>query len=228
MNIKISKEEADFLFNLDNEKHIFGSKLYGVNKEGSDTDILVVYKSFHASSDLFYPNYHQFQFDDKDNNTQYVFTSYEQFFKNMFSGDSTINVDIVMFHDIGFVRENSFNSDKLNMCRTYNIIKSFLGMAKRDLKLIKGGKNKLFHINRGLYCAEQLLANKLPKISEIGKLDETDISVLSKKQISLREECNLMFDNGSLSMFPLNPVIIPINSLEKKLVHSNNIKNFTY
>ena len=151
MNIKINKEEADYIFSLNNKQYIFGSKLYGTSNDDSDTDILVIYESFHKERDVFYPNYHQFQYDDLENNKQYVFTSKEMFYKNLLSGDSTINSDIVLFND-NFIDIK----DKLNICRTYKVIKAYIGFANRDIKNINKGKNKHFHIERSLYSAEKL------------------------------------------------------------------------
>ena len=74
-----------------------------------------------------FPNVHQFQYKDIENNIDYIWISNEQFFKNQASGESTINSDIILFAD--FLEESS----KLNMCRTYNVMKAYLGFAIRDL-----------------------------------------------------------------------------------------------
>lgn len=58
MNIKIIEEEYEFLINKPNERFLIGSKLYGTDNEKSDTDMLIVYESFHEESDLYYPNFH--------------------------------------------------------------------------------------------------------------------------------------------------------------------------
>ena len=226
MNIKITKEEFDYI--KDNGDFIFdvviGSRMYGTAKEDSDTDKLTVCKSLFYS-DLYYPNFHQLQYDDVENNTQHIICSERQFYHNLFSGDATINADVVLYHF------NWSDERKLNILRTFNIIKAFIGFAKRDLKQISKGKNKLFHIERGLYCAHQLLHNELPDIKTIKGFADgkgSDIAQLKNAEELLRKECNDQFDRGELTMFPKEPVIGPLNSLEAKVIEANNIKEFKY
>jgi predicted nucleotidyltransferase len=225
MNIKITKEQAKFIMNHKEEQFIVGSHMYGTNTDKSDVDFLIIYNSFHENLDLFYPNYHQFQWDNIDNNSQYIFTSSKQFWKNLFSGDATINADVIMF-----VNKYYTNKEKLNILRTYNIIKAFIGFAKRDMKNLQKdqGKNKLFHIERGLYCAEKLMNNELPQLSDIQNMNNKNIEQLKQKEAELRIKSNQMLDSGELTLFPKNPVIEPVNDLEKLLIESNNIKEFKY
>jgi hypothetical protein len=130
MNIKITEEEFGWLKDkIDNTAKIYhiGSRLYETNRDDSDHDILVVYKSLFPS-DKIYKNYHQLQYDDIENNAQWILTTEESFWGNLLSGDSSINADVVMFYG-----DYDYHS-KLNICRTSNIIKSFIGFAKRDIK----------------------------------------------------------------------------------------------
>lgn len=230
MNIKITKEDFDFI--KDNTEIVFdvvmGSKMYGTANENSDTDKLVVYRDNKGlfASDLYYPNYHQLQYDDVENNTQYILCTEKQFYMNLFSGDATINADIIIYYF-----RNKTNEEKLNMLRTFNIIKAFIGFAKRDLKQINKGKNKLFHIQRGLYCANQLLNNQLPDVEVIQSIaynKDIDIDQLKVIEENLRKECNYQFDSGELTMFPKEPIITPFNLLERKIIQANNIKEFKY
>ena len=225
MNIKITKEDTYFISDSVRHSYIIGSQLYGIAKKDSDLDYLIIYKSFHEKADLIYPNYHQFQWDDSEYNIQYIFTSERAFWKNLLSGDSSINADVILFYD------DYNNSEKLNICRTYNIIKSFIGFARRDIKNYKAGKgkNKLFHIERGLYCAEALLNNELPDINEFKLFRNDNIDTLEKAEKILRETCNKLFEQNDLTMYPKNPILYPINNkLEQLLVDSNNIKEFKY
>lgn len=228
MNIKISKEQADKLFNVKQVEYVIGSHLYGTNTKKSDTDILVIYDLEYKSS-LFLPNFHQFQWDDKENNKQYIFTTRPQFYKNLLSGDSTINFDVFLTY---FENEN-----KLEILRTYKIIKSFIGFAKRDIKQYSLGKdkNKLFHINRGLYCAEELLNNRLPNINKFKELNDFNLenkeillSILKLKESHLRDLCNSLFDSGELTMYPVNVFTDFTNEFEQLLINANNIKEFKY
>lgn len=114
------------------------------------------------------------------------------------------------------------------MLRTFKIIKAFIGFAKRDLKQIKSGKNKLFHIQRGLYCAEGLLNNRLPVLSAFKGFSNQDIKILENEEIELRALCNELFDKNELTLFPKTPIITTKNSLGEKLIQANNIKEFKY
>lgn len=232
MNIKITKEEFEFIKNSTEivSQNVIGSRLYETAKESSDTDILIVYKEI-FESDLYYPNYHQLQYDDIDNNIQYIICSERQFYKNLFSGDATINADIILYG------ADKTDEEKLNILRTFNIIKAFIGFAKRDIKMIDKGKNKLFHIQRGLYCAKMLLENKLPDkevIKTMGwsgieiELDDSIKNGLKKAEEVLRKKCNDLFDKGELTMFPKKPISEPINTLESKIIEANNFKEFKY
>lgn len=223
MNLKINKDQADFILNGYKQKqYLIGSHMYGTQKENSDKDYLVVYKSFHENADFYYPNFHQFQWDDVDNNTQYVFSSERQFWKNLFSGDSTINADVIFFADDTYSVE-----EKLNITRTFNIIKAFIGFAKRDMKLLNKGKNKLFHINRGLYCAECLLDNRLPVLDGFN-FTESSLENLSKREAELRAITNNLLEKNELTLFPKQAMMQSENELENMLVASNNIKAFYY
>lgn len=227
MNIKITKDEFEFIKNnttIFNE-WVVGSKLYGTYSEDSDTDVLMVYESF-FKSDLYYPNYHQLQYDDIENNTQYIISTMNQFYKNLFSGDSTINADVILYYF-----KHLSDDEKLNTLRTFNIIKSFIGFAKRDLKNIDKGKNKLFHIERSLYFAHELLMNRLPDkdvIKSFSTSSGSDIVRLRNAESELRKICNNMFDKGELTMYPKEPIISTSNSLESKIIEANNIKEFKY
>lgn len=225
MNVKIDKDEYLLLDGLIIKTHVIGSRLYKTNTEDSDTDVLVIYNSY-GDSDIYYPNSHQLQYDDHEDNTQYIYTTKRQFYANLFSGDSTINADVIMFSS-----DDLSDSEKLNTVRTYNIIKSFIGLAKRDLRFIKKGKSKLFHVLRGLYCAEQLMDNVLPDLSEIekmGSVTEYDIQSLVKRVDDLRSRMNKLFESGELTMYPKKPIFEAKDSLEEKIIESNNTKEFRY
>lgn len=241
MNIKISKEEFDELNSIVGDKsthYMIGSKLYGTNGENSDTDILVMFDDDYPL-DICFPNKHQLQYDDVNNNIQYIITSNRQFYQNLFSGDSTINFDVVLYHFTWLT-----NNEKLNWLRTYNIIKSFIGLAKRDIKFVKKKKSELFHVERGLYCAEELINNRLPDINHIKFLGTEkiydDISKaldeLTEKEAKLRCACNHLFEIKELTMFPkdldmmLNGALgnRDVYSWQRKIVEANNILEFRY
>ncbi len=220
MNIKITKEEHEFLKRHQVTEIVIGSKLYGTEEEGSDTDFLCIYNKPSSWSDSNLPNFHQFQYDDVRNNCQYIWTTEEQFWKNQMSGDSTINSDVILFG------EKYSDLAKLELCRTYKVIKGYLGFAKRDLKEYKK-KNKLFHIARGLYCAEKLIYGKLPTLYDVQNRCRNiiNVPVLRSKENQLRLKCNSMFNEGLLGMYYIPKVSSP---LYQKLLDSNNTKEFRY
>jgi len=223
MNIKINEEEyIELGLHIENS-YVIGSRLYNTHTEDSDYDILFIIKPF-LKSDNYYPNWHQFQYDSTDGTRQNMFTTKERFYRNLFSGESTINADVIMFTDF----DNLSPSEKLNHCRTYNVIKAFLGFAKRDLNRYNTGKNKHFHAARSIYCAEKLMDNELPKIEDLSMYVTLNSSELMTKCVDLRTRCNNMMNNKELTMFPKELIFEPESSLERKIMEANNILEFKY
>ena len=167
MNIKITKEQHERLLKHNHEKHIFGSRLFGTEKETSDYDYMMVYhyQEVFYGMETYLPNIHSFQYDDVENNSQYIWVTEQQFYQNLFSGDGTIQSDIFLF------TEGISPYETAKVCRTFKVIKAYCGVAKRDLKL-HNSKNKLFHANRSLYIAEKLLNNETPTKKDIQKLSK--------------------------------------------------------
>lgn len=222
MNIMI--DEWEFNKIIENRKEVFrtvvGSRLYTTNKETSDTDILIITKTpeYEWLSGL--PNNHQFQY--KANNTDFLITSEAQFNRNLYSGDSTINVDVLLFTDYG----KRFSKGLIHYLTTYNIIKGFLGFAKRDLTEYKKG-NKLFHAARSIYCAERLLNLRLPRLEHIIDISKTkqDPKQLKLKCEELRKYLNELYDRGSILRYPK---ISNMYSFARKQLEANNLKEFKY
>jgi hypothetical protein len=223
MNIKINEEEyLELGLHIENS-YVIGSRLYNTHTEDSDYDILYIIKPF-LKSDNYYPNWHQFQYDSEDGTRQNMFTTKERFYRNLLSGESTINADIIMFTDF----DDLSPSEKLNHCRTYNVIKAFLGFAKRDLNRYNSGKNKHFHAARSIYCGEKLMNNELPNLEELSKYVILGSAELMTKCIDLRKVCNNMMNNKELTMFPKELIFEPKSSLERKVMEANNILEFKY
>lgn len=248
MNIKISKEEHTFLQEYVLAKILMGSKMYGVDTEKSDTDYLCIYSTpieWNGNKFNAFPNIHQFQYTDTESNTDYVYTSEDQFYVNLFSGDSTINADICLFSDKATV----LGEVKLYILRTYKIIKAYLGFAKRDLA--KGAKlDSMCHGARSLVIAKFLLNGDLPTLINIQDIyldlkymHDTNKSGLTKEvnrlkklETQYRAELNTMLDNNEIQMYPdfnnhsklLPTSAEPVDSLLFKLLNSNNTKEFKY
>lgn len=137
MNIKITKSEHNRLLKHQVHEYIIGSHLYKTNDNNSDKDLVCIYDDFLLKNAALhlnaFPNIHSFQYDDMDNNVQYIWMSSAQFWQNQRSGEVTINSDIVMFYP-------AFKN-ALALCQTYKVIRAYLGYAKRDLKQIKNKTN---------------------------------------------------------------------------------------
>lgn len=224
MNVKINKNNHNILCNETYEEYIFGSKLHGISNEDSDSDYIRVisndiYDSFNTKA-VYLPNIHSFQYDDIENNTQYIWMTESQFYRNLFSGDGNMIADVVIL-------SGKFE-DALFLCRTYKIIKGYIGVAKRDLKLHGTNDKKRFHAYRSLMMAEMLINNKLPKISDIVNL-KNDIlpstEYLFNLESKLRSDINILLNNGSIDLYPN---FIEENDLINIMNKSNNIREFKY
>jgi len=220
MNIIINKEEHLFLQTRILQSIKIGSHLYGTNNEHSDSDFLCIYKTSDVELHSGLPNFHQFQYKDIENNTDWNYCSELQFWKNLQSGDATINADIILFTDL--------HENKLEICRTYKTIKAYLGFAKRDLKDAKKDKRrKSIHAARGLYCAESLINNRVPDLNTIQSfyLQEHNTEELIAKENELRIKTNELYDNNHLKNYYIEKCN---NVLWQKLLDSNNTKEFRY
>jgi predicted nucleotidyltransferase len=225
MNIKITKEQHERL-----QKQCFlqipmGSYLYGTNNKDSDLDILCIYKPFDNWTLLeSLPNHHQFQYDDEETNTDFIYCTEGQFWKNQRSGDSTINSDVVMFSDEVINRYE----DKINYCRTQKVIKGYIGFANRDIKQYSktNSPKKYSHIVRGLITAECLIDGKLPKIKNIKEMNiNFSIKQLQNWQTEVREKCNTMYEKKELENYYIEETE---DELLNILLISNNTREFIY
>lgn len=124
----------------------------------------------------FLPNIHSFQFDDIG--VQYIWMTESQFYRGLFSGDGNNLADIVL---LSGEFENS-----LFLCRTYKIIKGFIGVARRDLKLHGNNDKKKFHALRSFYMAEKLMRKEMPLIEDIKRLYKEPLP--SKEELQNKEQ----------------------------------------
>lgn len=230
MNIIINEEEFNKLKSLSIKPITFGSKLYGLDNDKSDTDLLYVYNTPEDWVEII-QNYninHQFQYKDVENNIDHIFTSNEQFWKNLTNGDSTINTDIFLFSDY-FNNLYPNKEDVLNIVRTYRIMKAYLGFAKRDFKKISEGNHKLIHGARCLYMTETLINNQLPTIegikNYIKEIKLSDVSTLIEKEIYLRYKITEMLNKKEINHYYFPNFI---DNLLMKLLKSLNTIEFKY
>jgi predicted nucleotidyltransferase len=132
MNIHINEEDFKKLSNLVICSTTVGSHLYNLANKDSDVDILHVYVSPENNRHSIVQLHHQFQY--KKDNIDYLFVDLQTFVKNLLKGDSTINFESIFSHefknstDLSFLYENRF------LFYNYNLIRSYLGLARRDVK----------------------------------------------------------------------------------------------
>ena len=145
---------------------------------------------------------------------------YALFYKNLFSGDGNMCADVVLL--------SGCFPNPLFLCRSYKIIKGYIGVAKRDLKLHGNQEKKRFHAFRSLMMAEKLMNNELPTVKDIVNLKNMELpnkDTLNEKERVLREELNKMLDNGKITLYP---TFKEKDTLADIMVQSNQIREFKY
>lgn len=137
-----------------------GSGMYGLKTPESDTDILCIYLEGSLNLTSITQTHHQLQYNDNENNIDYIYTSLGQFVRNIISGDSTINYEVLQSPE--FRKQFSNLWFFVNKLDKINTIKSYLGMAKRDIKMLKYNfsNKKLYHFIRGVEFAGSILNNQ--------------------------------------------------------------------
>lgn len=212
MNIHFTDEK---LFNDLIQSSIFqieiGSGMYNLKTETSDTDILVIYLDGIINTNSIIRTHHQLQYikDNTDGtNTDYIFTSLTQFLNNILSGDSTINYEVLKSEEFKNHSKEFLMLSELKVFDNINVIKSYLGMAKRDLKVIKGefGTKKLYHISRGILFAEAVLNSR--NIFDVLKENYSKLKEIREKDVSFYTESYLI---------GLNILIIKMNKLRDQI-----------
>lgn len=156
MNIHINEEDYKKLLKTVIVKITVGSQLYGLSNETSDTDVMYICGNFEDNHHSLVKLHHQYQY--KENNIDHLFVDIQTYMNNLLKGDSTINFEAI-YSDSLRNSELSFLYDNRFWFYNYQLIKSYLGFAKRDLKLYKKDRNnykKLFHAQRGYMTAETL------------------------------------------------------------------------
>jgi hypothetical protein len=162
MNIHFTDETLFFqLMDSALAKIEVGSKMYKIENEKSDTDILVIYAESKENENSFVWSHHQLQY--KKDNVDYVFTTLTQFVQNLLKGDQTIlfeavNSCILENTDLKWLYKLSYNYD---LFVNYSMIRSYFGFAKRDLKQLRkydssnyysdAFRKKLSHIYRSIH-----------------------------------------------------------------------------
>jgi predicted nucleotidyltransferase len=224
------------LFSID-----MGSKMYGLTHELSDTDTLCIYATSDDELMSFYMTHHQIQY--KENNRDYIFTNIHSFIRNAINGDSTINFEVINSDKlIGTDLEFLYNLRK--SFYNYKIIRSYLGLAKRDIQRVdKDGKGefdknkKIAHAYRGLVTAKKIANNEEIKLtSDEISLIKNEIWTLKGYNERLEYSKKLLIDienfrnsiNNNKSMFANFMSVENQKELDvnlKKLINSEIFRN---
>ncbi len=169
-----------------------GSHMYGLNNENSDVDWLTIYIQPAANRNSFMWEHHQLQY--KKDKVDYNFSDLQTFIRNTLTGDSTINFEVLWSEDLKNTRLGWLAEYKHHFIN-YNVIKSYLGLAKRDLKYwnrdTNNGKKhtiethkKLSHFVRGVIFAKMLINGyfklDLDEHRTFSEFDYTDLEVLDR------------------------------------------------
>lgn len=224
MNIKITREQHLKLEKLEYKEFLFGSQLHGIATKDSDYDyVRVIDDSFNENFTTlaeYLPNIHSYQYDG--DNEQFVWMTERQFYHNLFSGDGNMIADIVLL-------SGKFENP-LFLCRTYKIIKAYIGVAKRDLKLHGDSEKKKFHALRSLRMAEKLMDGVLPTVENIQYWKEIYSPLPTKEKLVeteqfLRARLNSMLNHKTIDLYPNFKECVDLLQLT---ADSNNIQQFKY
>lgn len=170
MNIHIDKDKF-LLLNQAPKVGTFeiGSTLYGLNDEHSDKDYLTIYYPFIDQVNNPFLNHHQYQYKDIENNVDYNFIDIVGFIRNLVSGDSTINFELIHSEQmLGTDLESLYYIRK--EFYTYNIIKAYIGFAKRDVKALHTRKSE-HDKNRGILHIERSYISAINTLVQDFKLN---------------------------------------------------------
>jgi predicted nucleotidyltransferase len=162
MNIHFTdKELFERLKSATIAKVVVGSNMYGTNTETSDIDYLSIYATSENELLSFIKTHHQLQY--KEDGVDYNFVSLHNFLENCLSGDSTINFEVLCSPAlIGTELEFLYNHRKSFL--TYSVVRSYLGLARRDVKHFYSAKTesdrikRLKHAIRGYIYARDMIA----------------------------------------------------------------------
>jgi predicted nucleotidyltransferase len=212
-----------------------GSWMYGTNDEFSDSDILYIYVPSYEEMNSMASNHHQFQY--KEDGIDHIFVDIYNFIKNSLNGDSTINFEVIN-HPSLIGTDLEFLYNMRLAFSNHKIIRSYLGMARRDIKHISNGatdrdKNKkLNHVLRGYTFCELIIAKcfntNIPKGSSLyNKIESNKLLTDGRERhgigkglledvSALREKVNSKLDAGTLG-FPQYMGVVDMYLLDEHL-----------
>lgn len=181
-----------------------GSHMYGLDTRNSDLDILYIYLEDENTNHSFLWDHNQLQF--KQQGTDLNFVSLQSFIRNALTGDSTINFETIFSDELKDTKLHWLWEHR-DRFMNYNIIRAYLGFARRDLKnwnkdSKKGNKSnpstnkKLSHFVRGIIFA----SNIVDKSFDLDLTNSVSMESIAKNDYELLTDIK----NGtSESMFPI-------------------------
>lgn len=136
-----------------------GSKMYGFDNANSDVDYLYIYLRPYVNDTSFVWEFQPLQY--KEDGVDHIFVDLNTFVKHVMTGESTLFFEAL--HEL-----NGTSLQRLYDYRkwfySYNVIKSYLGLAKRDFKKVSDSitneyvnYKKLHHGVRGYWSAQMVL-----------------------------------------------------------------------
>ena len=207
-----------------------GSHLYDMNNEKSDIDYLYLYVKPKSLTDSFSWEHHQLQF--KEDGMDHNFTDIHSFIRNIMTGDSTINFEVLHSEEFKNSAKVKFLYENRKWFYSYNIIRSYLGLSRRDLKMCTkirpktNGINykKLYHACRGMRAAEHLMKGAYENVVSdmlfskyLREIKEEKILQCEARDLiratdncigATRKELNTRFENG------LMPRVMNVHHME--------------
>ena len=215
MNIHVTDEQLkDELFNSELIRIPFGSLVYGLNNEKSDEDFICIYAESNIEQQSFLWEHHNYQI--KENGVDYIFTTLNNFIRNLLNGDMPGNLEAVHHYVlIGTPLEYLYNHKHEFL--SYANIRSFLGYAKRDLKHSLRDDSRLCHAYRSLISAKKILENDYSPYCAtwdeyviLKNMKEGNLSLNDKKNYcsnmeieiqNMRDKINHMLENNEIARF---------------------------
>jgi hypothetical protein len=219
-----------------------GSIMYGLKHKDSDTDRLYIYATSDRELNSFFMTHHQLQY--KENGVDYIFVNIHNFIRNCLIGDSTINFEVINSTTlIGTCLEFLYNM-RFSFYN-YKIMRSYLGLAKRDIKSNIDCKTdfeknkKVSHVYRGLITSEKILEfddiflNKfeISYVKEVlwnikdYKERKTTLDILSNDVEELRKNINELLNKKEIVHFMKIEEQLKLQNFLEELTNSDFYKS---
>jgi hypothetical protein len=153
----------------------FGSRVYGTYTASSDYDFIVLLNCSLGDCILQYTS---------PSKNEYIYTGQQEFIRDVLNGKSAPNFE-AMHTDEFMEHANWKDPTEILIYYTYEMAKCYLGLAKRDLDY----PDRLFHVNRSIWMAQQIMDKNLIDLSRVKDIPIIDnIPGLKMKVKAMRKE----------------------------------------